>query len=155
MAGVSDLVSGIIGGVGDAAVKIRTAITGVDPATAGKLQELAAQLEAQKAQAEASMANAQAEIDKVEASSANWFVAGWRPAVGWVCALAFGFEFLILPIAQWVVQIAGITTMVDGKSVPMQLFSLDVQDLYPLLMGMLGLGAYRTVEKVKGAQGNH
>jgi hypothetical protein len=52
MPGLADIVTGIIGGVGNAAVQIRTAITGVDPATAGKLQELAAQLEAQQAQAE-------------------------------------------------------------------------------------------------------
>lgn len=97
MAGLADIVTGIVGGVGDAAIKIRTAITGLDPQTAGKLQELAAQLEAQKAQAETDMAKAQADIDKTEAASANWFVAGRRPAVGWVCALAFGFEFLILP----------------------------------------------------------
>jgi roadblock/LC7 domain-containing protein len=155
MPGVADFVTGIIGGVGDAAVKIRTAITGVDPATAGKLQELAAQLEAQKAQAEADMAKAQAAVNQTEAASTNWFVAGWRPAVGWVCALAFGFEFLILPIAQWVVQISGITTVIDGKAVPLTLFHLDLTTMMPVLLGMLGLGAYRTWEKTQGVQNQH
>ena len=28
---------------------------------------------------------AQIEVNKVEAASTNIFVAGWRPAIGWIC----------------------------------------------------------------------
>ena len=31
---------------------------------------------------------AQIEVNKIEASSKNWFVAGWRPSVGWGYSVA-------------------------------------------------------------------
>ena len=33
------------------------------------------------------LAKGQLEVNKVEAASQSMFVAGWRPAVGWVCVL--------------------------------------------------------------------
>jgi hypothetical protein len=73
---------------------------------------------------------AQSDIDKVEAGSSNWFVAGWRPAIGWVCCAAFGFEFLLRPLLQWGLAIA-------GHSVPLP--SLDAT-LTQLTYAMLGMG---------------
>lgn len=78
----------------------------------------------------------QAEINKIEASSKVWFVAGWRPAVGWVCALAVFNEYLINPWLQWA----------TGHPGPM----MDTSELMTLLMAMLGLGYMRSNEKIKG-----
>jgi len=77
---------------------------------------------------------AQLEINKAEAASGSVFKGGWRPAVGWVCALGFAVNFLVSPIA------AGF-----GIDVP----QADTQVMLPVLMGMLGLGGLRSYEKVK------
>jgi len=80
------------------------------------------------------IALAQISVNKAEAS-AGTFRGGWRPAVGWVCALGFGVNFLISPIA------AGF-----GFIVP----QADVSTMMPVLMGLLGLGGMRSFEKSKG-----
>lgn len=79
----------------------------------------------------------QLEINKQEAGSQSMFVAGWRPAVGWVCASAMGFQYIVRPLLLGF----GITQSLPG---------LD-DTLWQLLFGMLGLGGLRTFEKVKGA----
>ena len=38
---------------------------------------------------------AQLEINKAEAVSGSLFKGGWRPAVGWVCAIAFMYHFIL------------------------------------------------------------
>lgn len=83
---------------------------------------------------------AQLEINKTEAQHHSMFVAGWRPAIGWVCCLGMAGNFLIIPFVNMALEL-----METGVIVPM--IELDV--MMPVLMGMLGLGAMRTVEKVK------
>lgn len=85
----------------------------------------------------------QLEVNKAEAASASVFVAGWRPAIGWVCAFALAFEYLISPLGQWVGFIA-------GHAIPKP--PTLSEHLWELLMGMLGLGALRSLEKIKGAR---
>lgn len=97
--------------------------------TQGQLTEEAAQLQ--------SVTASQSDVDKVEAASSNGFVAGWRPAIGWVCAAAFGFQFLLRPLLQWGSAFAGHTIALPG---------LD-DSLTQLTYGMLGMGALRTIEK--------
>lgn len=80
---------------------------------------------------------AQSDINKVEAASTNWFVSGWRPAIGWVCGAAFSFQFLLRPLIQWSMTIAGHPVTLPG---------LD-DALTQLTYAMLGMGALRTVEK--------
>jgi len=70
-----------------------------------------------------------------EDAKGNWFQAGWRPATGWVCVLGFGVNFLVSPL------LAGF-----GVDIP----QADTATMLPVLMGMLGLGSLRTVERVKG-----
>ena len=85
--------------------------------------------------------HAQMEVNKVEAAHHSIFVAGWRPFIGWVCGMALAFEFLVRPLTQWALLIA-------EKSIVLPV--LDTNALYPILMGMLGLGTLRTFEKSKG-----
>lgn len=85
---------------------------------------------------------AQIEVNKTEAQHASLFVAGWRPALGWVCGAGFAYQYVVRPLLPWVLTVFG----VDG--VP-PLPSLD-GSLMELTFGMLGLGALRTFEKSKG-----
>lgn len=80
----------------------------------------------------------QVEINKIEAASTNWFIAGWRPAFGWVLAMGALFIVLINPVIQWK---AGR----EGPKIPTEIVLV-------LGGGMLGL---RTWEKGKGVEGNH
>ncbi|VTU34074.1 hypothetical protein RA8CHR_04899 [Variovorax sp. RA8] len=107
-----------------------------------RLVELAQQGELARLNADTQLATAQAETNKIEAASGNLFVSGWRPAVGWICALAVGFKFIGGPMLFMIGQAIGH---------PVELPRIDTEELWPLLLGMLGLGAFRTVEKVKGA----
>ena len=91
---------------------------------------------------------AQLGVNTAEAQNSSLFVSGWRPAVGWVCVTALGLNFLAFPVAQSIaVYIAYFTgEHIDLTGLP----RLDFATLGPILMGMLGLGSLRTVEKVSG-----
>lgn len=79
---------------------------------------------------------AQVELNKIGAANRNVFVAGWRPAIGYVCAIGLSFAFIINPLIQW-------TTGEPGPELP-----VDV--MMELVIGMLGLAGLRTVEKLTG-----
>lgn len=89
------------------------------------------------------LAKAQLEINKTEAKHQSLFVSGWRPAVGWVAVLGMASNFLVIPMANFALAVVNSTI-----SVPV----LDLSEMMPVLLGMLGLGAMRTAEKVKGVQ---
>jgi len=91
--------------------------------------------------AEVKLIGGQIEVNKVEAANQSLFVAGWRPAIGWVCGAAFAFKFILGPAAVVIMAMAGH---------PITLPEFDFTEMSTILMGMLGLGALRTVEKVKG-----
>lgn len=106
-----------------------------------------AQLQAQIMAAAAQAAQAQTDINKAEASNQSVFVAGWRPFIGWVCGAALAYQYLVRPIGSF---IASYILHVQAVDMP----GLDDQ-LWQLMMGMLGLGGLRTYEKVQGvASGN-
>lgn len=77
----------------------------------------------------------QLEINKAEAQSGNWFVAGWRPGAGWVCVLGLLYTFIVRPVATAL-----------GYPMP----AIDTGELNALLFAMLGVAGLRSVEKVKG-----
>ena len=45
---------------------------------------------------------AQVETNKTEAAHRSVWVSGWRPAVGWCCALGVFWMFIGSPAAQWI-----------------------------------------------------
>jgi hypothetical protein len=85
---------------------------------------------------------AQTEINKVEAASRHWFVASWRPFIGWVCGLALFYNFIIRDITAWILSVNA-PDMIPPPE-------LAMEHLLTVLMGMLGLGTLRTYEKIKG-----
>jgi hypothetical protein len=90
---------------------------------------------------------AQIEVNKVEASSTNLFVAGWRPAVGWVGVAAMVYQFLAYPMLQWGwiwLQSAGVVP--TGLQPPPP---VDSDQLWIILSGILGIAGMRSFEKTK------
>jgi hypothetical protein len=85
------------------------------------------------------LAKAQLDVNKTEAAHKSMFVAGWRPAVGWVCCIGLGSNYLFIPMANFVLVVSG-----SDITVP----ALDLSEMMPVLMGMLGLGVMRSYEKV-------
>jgi len=94
---------------------------------------------------------AQIQVNMEEAKSTNWFVAGWRPYIGWACGLAFTYTYILLPFLLFFVYTFGTATMVSQVS---KLPALDLAMMLPVLFGMLGLGKFRTDEKIKNAEKN-
>ena len=84
---------------------------------------------------------AQLEVNKAEAASSSIFVSGWRPATGWVCVLGMAGNFIVTPFANFVLALLDVHVVVP-------LVPLDT--MMPVLLGLLGLGGLRTLEKTKG-----
>ena len=117
---------------------IKTTIDKIFPDANQKAQAQAA-FETLKATQDFQLLAGQLQVNLAEASSTNWWVAGWRPAVGWVCVLGVAVEYLIFPLAA-----------IAGFKVP----PLDVGTLMGLLIPMLGIAGMRTYEKTQNAEGN-
>ena len=79
------------------------------------------------------LALAQIKLNTEEAKG-NWFQSSWRPLCGWICALSLGINFMVAPIC------AGF-----GITVP----QADMSIMMPLLLGMLGIGGLRSLDKIK------
>lgn len=90
----------------------------------------------------------QMEVNSKEAQHKSMFVAGWRPAVGWICVLAMGWNYILYPIftatVSYIALVNGVE--VDFSGIPVA----DMATMMPVLMGMLGLGAMRSWEKRAG-----
>mgnify|MGYP003119624623 FL=1 len=87
------------------------------------------------------LAKGQLEINKAEAQSRNIFVAGWRPFIGWTCGFAMAYNYVLQPILIFVLAQFDYLVQLPG---------LDLSEMMPVLMGMLGLGGLRSFEKYKG-----
>ena len=77
------------------------------------------------------------ELNKVEAQHRSLFVAGWRPSIGYICAIGLSFPFIINPCLQWY----------TGRVGP----ELPLDSILELAIAMLGLAGLRTVEKLRGS----
>lgn len=90
----------------------------------------------------------QVEINKIEAASPDFFRAGWRPFVGWVCGFAVAYQFIGRPLLTWFTPIW--LVIIDSTAVVPPPPPLDMGDLIFLLSGMLGLVAARSIDKKNG-----
>ncbi len=98
---------------------------------------------------EADLVRGQLEVNRAEAASSSLFVAGWRPAIGWIGAAALGYQFLLYPLLVWAWALLQARGLVPGNLQPPPM--LDTDALWVVLSGMLGIAGLRSVEKVKGA----
>ena len=120
---------------------------GTVKAVAGVIDELHTseeekeQLKLRYAEVESKLKEKQLDINKVEAGHRSIFVSGWRPFLGWVSGLSIGYVYLFQPLLDMILQMFGVK--VDWVV-------LDLGQLMPLILGMLGLGGLRSFEKAKG-----
>lgn len=89
---------------------------------------------------EADILKAQTEVNKIEAASSRFFVAGWRPYLGWLLGTAIGINVLIRPILMiWNIEIPDLPTVA-----------------FILMSGLLGIAwGGRTLEKFRDVQNKH
>jgi hypothetical protein len=120
---ISEIVRGVIGPV--------TGLISEFVEDKDKANEIAYKISTMAASHAHANALGQLAVNKQEAAHKNLFVSGWRPGLGWVCVLALGNNYIVVP--YWADAI-----------------TLDSSQLMPLIMGMLGLAGARTVEKVQG-----
>lgn len=90
----------------------------------------------------------QVEINKIEAASPDFFRAGWRPFVGWVCGFGVAYQFIGRPLLTWFTPIW--LVIIDSQATIPPPPALDMGDLIFLLAGMLGLVAARSIDKKAG-----
>lgn len=109
-------------------------------------EKLQAELELRKLDVD--VAIGQMRVNEAEAQNKSVFVAGWRPAIGWVGAAAMAYQFLLYPMLIWGWSLMQAKGWVPAELKPPPM--LDTDALWVILSGMLGIAGMRSVEKVKG-----
>ncbi len=117
-------------------------IKGKSPEDAAKLAELASKYQSDLLAYDFQSQQAQVDVNKAEAASSDKYTSRWRPTIGYVCALAFTCNFVVGPLATWIGRMA---------AHPIDFPTLDMANMMPVLLGLLGLGGMRSWEKVQGA----
>jgi len=117
----------------------------LDKQSASDEERLEAQLEQSKAERDyrslelkllADQNAAQIALNKVEARSGNIFIAGWRPAIGWIGVIALFYQFVLYPLLLWL----------PIEEPPPQ---MEADVLYTIITGMLGIAGMRSFDKLK------
>ncbi len=82
---------------------------------------------------------AQLEINAKEAAHPSVWVSGWRPFFGWAGGTGFIYATMLQPMLAWL-------SAVKGWPEPP---TLNIDLLWVVITGMLGIGTMRTFEKTK------
>ncbi len=131
MLGIVEAVAGVVDNVLDKFVEDKDLKTKLNHELKQKVQD-------------ANLAQIQANIE--QAKHASIFVAGARPAIMWVCCFGLAWQFVLQPIAVWVINVTDY-----NLSLPL----IPTEGLLPLTLALLGLGGMRTAEKFKGKARNN
>jgi hypothetical protein len=118
-----------------------TGLSGLINTAVNKIWPDKTEAEKQQLAAAVMVVQGQMDINKVEAANPSVFVSGWRPFIGWTCGGACAWNWIGLPIAK-------LAAVILGHSI--ELSPADLTEMMPVLLGMLGLGGLRTLEKFKG-----
>lgn len=108
-----------------------------------------AQLLSQEVSAQIQQVIGQIEVDKIEAASNSKLVAGWRPWIGWTCGAAMGYAFILQPFFVTlinIIQCIHTHTMFTKDMLPI----IDMTQMWPVLLALLGMGALRSWDKQNG-----
>ena len=100
-------------------------------------------------QATAEIAKGQLSVNLAEATGNDRYSARWRPTVGWICSAGFAYQFVLAPVLSWTTNLVN---ALIGANIPVAP-SLSINDLMVVLGGILGLGGFRTFERVSGVPG--
>ncbi len=141
MAGILSDVSGI-GALGDA---VQGIVNHFFPDKTQQEKDQAA-IELQTLMNQFNLTKGQIDVDQAEAASTDK-LQHWRGFLGWVCTAAFAWHYVGLEVFQYVAAVGVANHWFASMPQPP---ALDISELYPLLMGMLGLGAMHVTERVKG-----
>jgi len=107
----------------------------------GKIWPDKTEAEKQQLAAAVMVVQGQLDINKVEAANPSVFVSGWRPFVGWVCGTACAWNWIGLSVVKTACVILGYSVILTPA---------NLSEMMPVLLGLLGLGTLRTVEKING-----
>ena len=143
---IGDLLTGVFGQrglVGSVTDILKGAGVLKDPEMEFKVQQALMAYELEIRKADLAPLLGQIDVNREEAKHESLFVAGWRPGIGWVCGIAFLYHYLLQPIAIFIIAVMHWTP-------PAPIPTFDMGSLLTVLLGMLGLGGLRTVEKMGG-----
>ncbi|MEM6681822.1 MAG: 3TM-type holin [Pseudomonadota bacterium] len=112
-----------------------------------KDKDLAEQLKHEIAMQDFKLASQQIEVNVMEAQHKSIFVAGWRPWIGWVCGVAIAYTFIGAPFISYAVSI-----FAPDIPPPPQ---LETDQIFELVLAMLGMSGLRSFEKIKGVASSH
>jgi holin (3TMs family) len=135
--GLDDVVSGL---VSSTVGPLFTRLIDLIPDPAEKARQ-AALIQEKLMAADAAMIAAQNAVNLAEATNTNMFVSGWRPAVGWVCVSALGWQVVVAPFIGFGAAFFGYHPVLPV---------LDSSWFGSLMIPMLGLGAMKTAERISG-----
>lgn len=83
----------------------------------------------------------QTEINSIEAGHRSLFIAGWRPLVGYICAFALAWGWIIRPI---------LIVILSVLNVEVEMPAIATNEAISLVMALLGMSGLRSYEKSKG-----
>ncbi len=134
-----------LNGIGDAAVKIRTAITGdLSPDKKAEIEKALIELDNK-------IIEATSRVNEAEAKSGSFFVAGWRPGIGWVCVVSLALYYwprFVLGMTLWTAK-----SWVAEAPLPMP--DMGIGDILGLVGSLLGMATLRSWEKKQGVHEKH
>ena len=85
---------------------------------------------------------AQMEINKMDAQNPSVWASGWRPGFGWMCVFAVLSQYILRPYLPWIMEAFGFYM----PPIP----TIDMEMMWPLIMGLMGLSWNRSQDKAKG-----
>ena len=130
------LLSGLLGGKNGA---LKTIAKVVDDLHTSEGEKLDKKILMQRIQQK--LAEKQLDVNVKEAGHRSIFVSGWRPAIGWMGALALGFEFILSPAIEWYAKFSGLAITAP---------EIQTGPLLAIVTSMLGVAGLRSFEKTKG-----
>jgi len=141
---VLGLLSGLIGGGKISKSILSTGLKVIDELY--ESDEEKAQAQRTLAEIDAKLREKQIAVNIQEAKHSSIFVSGWRPFIGWCCGIAIAWHWIGISILQWIATITGSQIIFP---------TFDLSQMYPIILGMLGLGFARSYEKKQKVDDRH
>ena len=128
----------------DAGSLAGSVVDGIDSLFTSDEEREAAKLKLSEVMQQPHILQAMANIES--AKNTNWFVAGGRPALLWICAVALLYNWILKDF----IVIGIVTLNTNAAEIVPLLPTIDGNEVTGLVLALLGLGAMRTYEKAKG-----
>lgn len=123
---------------------VTNALSGMTAEQLVQMKQIDADLQKHLADNGIALQLAQIKVNETEAQSESVFIAGWRPAAGWVGVFSLAYVGVVEPFIRFVAQV--------GFKYTGAFPAVDSNVTLQILMGLLGLGIMRTVDKKNGVK---